>query len=84
MLLKTTKSLGNGNYTLTVVADDGIAENSFAVVNNTVTGDTSATTTTNGSPKTGDMDIAIIVIALLGVMAASMFAGFTYRRKNED
>lgn len=80
------KSLGNGNYSVTVVTDDGIAETSFEVVNSQVSsGETEVTVDGKGnSPKTGDMDIAIIVIALLGVMAASMFAGFTYRRKNED
>ena len=72
------KTLENGNYTVTVVADDGIAQSAFTVKNN-------AAGTTPGAPsssKTGDVNVAVLVFSLLAIMGASIFAGVSYRRKN--
>ena len=84
------KKLANGNYTVTIVADDGIAQSTFTVKNN-ATADTNTNTDTvnntatdkTASPKTNDSDIALLLIALLAVMGASVFAGVNSKRKNK-
>ena len=73
------KTLGNGNYTITVVADNGYAQSTFTVKN--VAGGSGETPS---SSKTGDADIALLVIALVAMMGASLFAGTIYRKKNES
>lgn len=76
------KTLGNGNYTVTIVADDGIATSAFTVKNAATT--TDGSTATTKSSKTGDMDIALLVFALVALMGASVLTGVVYRRKNES
>ena len=83
------KTLDNGNYTVTISVDkdgdgveDGIAQSAFTVKNKAASAGT-ATPAAPSSSKTGDMDIALLVFALIALMGASIFAGVIYRRKNE-
>lgn len=85
------KKLANGNYNVIMVADDGIAESTLTVKNNNATDTNTNTDTVNNtdanktaSPKTSDTDIIFLVLALLAVMSVSVFAGITYKRKNES
>ena len=79
--------LGNGNYTMTIVADDGVATSVFTVQNSQVendNGDGNDVDDEHKSSKTGDTDIAVMVFALIAMMGASVFAGVVYRKKNES
>ena len=80
------KKLANGNYTVTVVADDGIAQSAFTVKNNAAAADNNANAgavaATTTSPKMSDNDIALLILALLAVMGASIFAGVSYKKKS--
>lgn len=74
--------LGNGNYTVDIYADDGVATQAFTVKNNAAAAP--AADTDKKSSKTGDMNIALLVFALIALMGASVSAGVIYRRKNES
>lgn len=73
--------LANGNYTVDIYADDGVATQAFTVKNNAAAAP--AADTDKKSSKTGDMNIALLVFALIALMGASVSAGVIYRRKNE-
>ena len=86
------KKLGNGNYAITLVADDGISTTTMTVKNSTAnapaTTDTATTGTTDTnksgvkSDKTNNSDIFVILTALMALMGVGIFAG-TYRKNKE-
>ena len=75
------KTLENGNHTVTIVADDGIAQSALTVKNNAAASSEDAAT---DAPKTGDMDIALLIFALIAMIGACAYAGVIYRRKIEN
>ncbi|MBR4911019.1 MAG: hypothetical protein IKZ47_06845 [Clostridia bacterium] len=84
------KTLDNGNYTVTLSVDkdgdgaeDGVAQTVFTVKNKAANNNAGTGTQegTGTSSKTGDMDIALLIFALIAMMGASVFAGVAYRKK---
>ena len=76
------KTLGNGDYTVAITTDDGVAQTTLTVKNNAAAATTD--TANGGSPVTGDNNIALLIALLLAVMAVSVGAGFVYRRRKEN
>lgn len=76
------KTLAEGNATVEILADDGVATFNVTVKNTAAANNNGSSE--NTSPVTGDSDIFFLVALLLAVMAVSVFTGYTYRRRKEN